>query len=109
MEFQRVYEALEVGRKAIAGGLANSEKIIQIMHDHLNPSAMKYFSLKYIKIAKPLDFEEPTEIDIPLIMHIVVSDGPKNYFEGHYLRSQTDLMNAPETIWLDDYYPPFKE
>ncbi|MBP9846928.1 MAG: pantoate--beta-alanine ligase [Saprospiraceae bacterium] len=109
LEFQRVYEALEVGRKAIANGLTNSEKIIKIMHDHLSPSAMKYFSLKYIKIAKPLDFEEPSEIDIPLIMHIVVSDGPKNYFEGHYIRSQSDLINGPDTIWLDDHYPPFKE
>lgn len=106
-EFGRVYQALEDGRKAMAAGVADAKKIVDVMLDTLSPATLKYFTVKYVKVAKPLDFIEPEKADLPIILHIVVTDGPKNYFEGHLLRTHEDLMNGPPTIWLDDDYPPF--
>jgi len=108
IEFSRVYSALEIGRKAISDGITDSKKIITIMKHHLNSEKMKYFKLKYIKLANPTDFIEHDIINVPIIIHIVLTDGQKNYFEGHFIKSEKDLIHGPETIWLDSQYPPFK-
>lgn len=104
-EFKRVYLALEEGRKIIASGFTEADEIINKMRKLLNPESFKYFTLKYIKLADPNDLTEPKIVSLPLIIHIVLSDGEKNYFEGHLIQSHKELINGPETIWLEDDFP----
>ena len=54
---------------------------------------LKYFSIEYIKIAKPEDFIEPDEITLPIIFHVDLTDGKKRYFDGLYLRNKEELEN----------------
>ncbi|CAI1900529.1 Pantothenate synthetase [Serratia quinivorans] len=104
-EFQRVYQTLEEGRKIISSGVTDAETIIARMKDFLNPDSFSFFKLKYIKLADPRDLTEPKVISVPVIIHIVLSDTEKNYFEGFLIRSQQELTEGPETIWLEDEYP----
>lgn len=108
-EFNRAYHALDAGRKLMASGLRDSKQLIESMRNVIDESSLNHFKLQYIKIAKPVDFVEPDIIDIPAIFQIVMALGDRNWFEGFYLRSDHELYNGPETIWLDDMYPIFNK
>lgn len=105
LEFQRIYQALEQGRNIVASGITEAKDIIDKVTSFLNPQSFKYFTLKYIKLAEPLDLTEPKKVSVPFIIHIVVTDGEKNYFEGHLIQSEKELHEGPATIWLKDEYP----
>ncbi|WP_241169978.1 pantoate--beta-alanine ligase [Serratia marcescens] len=104
-EFQRVYQTLEEGRKVIASGITRSEKVIEHMRKFLSPESFRFFSLKYIKLADPKDLTEPKVVSLPIIMHIVLNDEEKNYFEGYLIQTQQELTEGPATIWLEEEYP----
>lgn len=104
-EFQRAYQTLEKGRKIIASGVTKAETIISEMRSFLNPESFRFFTLKYIKLADPMDLTEPEVVSLPIIMHIVLSDEDKNYFEGYLIQTQQELMEGPATIWLEEEYP----
>lgn len=106
-EFNRAYHALDAGRKLMASGTRNSQHLIEAMRHVIDEPSLKHFKLQYIKVAKPVDFVEPDTADIPAIFQIVMALGDRNWFEGFYLRSEQELQNGPETIWLDDMYPIF--
>lgn len=108
-EFTRLNEACEKGRKALLNGETNANKIKNIIKEELTKEPLKYFSIEYIKIAKPLDFTEPEEITLPIIFHVDLTDGKKMYFDGLFLRNEEELRNGPPVIWLDDDYPPYLE
>ncbi len=106
-EFERLHHACEAGRKALLNGETNSERIKQIIIDEIDDSTMKHFKVEYVKIAKPLDFEEPDEITLPIIFHVDLTDGKKMYFDGLFIRNDEELKNGTPIIWLEDNYPPF--
>lgn len=108
LEFNRAYHALEAGRKFMADGCTNSKELIVTMLNTLDPQSLKYFNLQYIKVAKPLDFVEPEDAEVPIIFQIVMKLGERNWFESFFLRTEKELQEGPETIWLDAFYPPFK-
>jgi len=108
-EFRRLSDATEKARKALLEGETSSEKLKNIMKEEITKEPLKYFKLEYIKIAKPLDFVEPEEVTLPIIFHIDMNDGNKNYFDGLYIRNEEELKNGPPVIWLEDEYPPFKK
>lgn len=108
-EFRKLSDATEKARKALLAGETDSEKLKNIMKEEITKTPLKYFKLEYIKIAKPLDFVEPEKVTLPIIFHIDMNDGNKNYFDGLYIRNEEELRNGPPVIWLDDEYPPFKK
>lgn len=108
-EFKRLSDATEKARKALLNGENNAQKLKQIMIDEITSKPLKYFNLEYVKIAKPLDFVEPEFVTLPIIFHIDMNDGNKNYFDGLYIRNEEELRDGPPVIWLDDEYPPFEK
>lgn len=106
-EFRRLNEACEKARKALLSGETNANKIKDIIKNEITREPLKYFSIEYIKIAKPLDFTEPEEITLPIIFHVDLTDGKKMYFDGLFIRNEDELKNGPPVIWLDEEYPPF--
>ena len=106
-EFRRLNEACEKGRKALLNGETNANKIKDIIRNEIIREPLKYFSIEYIKVAKPLDFTEPEEITLPIIFHVDLTDGKKMYFDGLFIRNEEELKNGPPVIWLDEEYPPF--
>jgi len=108
-EFKRLSDAVEVARKALLNGETNAEKLKTLIRNEITKEPLEYFKLEYVKIAKPLDFVEPEEVTLPIIFHVDMNDGKKNYFDGLYIRSEEELRNGPPVIWLDDEFPPFKE
>lgn len=108
-EFKRLSDATEMARKALANGETNAERLKNIMIEEITKKPLKYFKLEYVKIAKPQDFIEPERVTLPIIFHVDMNDGTKNYFDGLYIRNEEELKNGPPVIWLEDEYPPFKE
>lgn len=106
-EFRRLNEACEKARKALLNGETNANKIKNIIKNEITKEPLKYFSIEYIKVAKPLDFTEPEEITLPIIFHVDLTDGKKMYFDGLFIRNEDELKNGPPVIWLDEEYPPF--
>ena len=106
-EFRRLNEACEKARKALLNGETNANKIKEIIKNEITREPLKYFSIEYIKVAKPLDFTEPEKITLPIIFHVDLTDGKKMYFDGLFIRNEDELKNGPPVIWLDDEYPPF--
>ena len=106
-EFRRLNEACEKARKALLNGETNANKIKDIIRNEITREPLKYFSIEYIKVAKPLDFTEPEEITLPIIFHVDLTDGKKMYFDGLFIRNEDELKNGPPVIWLDEEYPPF--
>lgn len=106
-EFRRLNEACEKARKALLNGETNANKIKDIIRNEITREPLKYFSIEYIKVAKPLDFTEPEEITLPIIFHVDLTDGQKMYFDGLFIRNEEELKNGPPVIWLDEEYPPF--
>lgn len=106
-EFRRLNEACEKARKALLNGETNANKIKDIIRNEITREPLKYFSIEYIKVAKPLDFTEPEEITLPIIFHVDLTDGKKMYFDGLFIRNEDELRNGPPVIWLDEEYPPF--
>lgn len=106
-EFRRLNEACEKARKALLNGETNANKIKAIIKNEITREPLKYFSIEYIKVAKPLDFTEPEEITLPIIFHVDLTDGKKMYFDGLFIRNEDELKNGPPVIWLDEEYPPF--
>ena len=105
-EFRRLNEACEKARKALLNGETNANKIKDIIRNEITREPLKYFSIEYIKVAKPLDFTEPEEITLPIIFHVDLTDGKKMYFDGLFIRNEEELKNGPPVIWLDEEYPP---
>ena len=106
-EFRRLNEACEKARKALLNGETNANKIKDIIRNEITREPLKYFSIEYIKVAKPLDFTEPEEITLPIIFHVDLTDGKKMYFDGLFIKNEEELKNGPPVIWLDEEYPPF--
>ena len=106
-EFRRLNEACEKARKALLNGETNANRIKDIIKNEITKEPLKYFSIEYIKVAKPLDFTEPEEITLPIIFHVDLTDGKKMYFDGLFIRNEEELKNGPPVIWLDEEYPPF--
>ena len=106
-EFRRLNEACEKARKALLNGETNANRIKDIIKKEITKEPLKYFSIEYIKVAKPLDFTEPEEITLPIIFHVDLTDGKKMYFDGLFIRNEDELRNGPPVIWLDEEYPPF--
>ena len=106
-EFRRLNEACEKARKALLNGETNANKIKDIIRNEITREPLKYFSIEYIKVAKPLDFTEPEEITLPIIFHVDLTDSKKMYFDGLFIRNEEELKNGPPVIWLDEEYPPF--
>ena len=106
-EFRRLNEACEKARKALLNGETNANRIKDIIKNEITKEPLKYFSIEYIKVAKPLDFTEPEEITLPIIFHVDLTDGKKMYFDGLFIRNEDELRNGPPVIWLDEEYPPF--
>ena len=106
-EFRRLNEACEKARKALLNGETNANEIKDIIRNEITREPLKYFSIEYIKVAKPLDFTEPEQITLPIIFHVDLTDGKKMYFDGLFIRNEEELKNGPPVIWLDEEYPPF--
>lgn len=106
-EFRRLNEACEKARKALLNGETNANKIKDIIRNEITREPLKYFSIEYIKVAKPLDFTEPEEITLPIIFHVDLTDSKKMFFDGLFIRNEEELKNGPPVIWLDEEYPPF--
>lgn len=106
-EFNRASQALEKARLCMVDGVRNSTELVELMRDSIDEQSLQHFKLKYIKVAKPKDFVESTKVEIPTILQIVMDLNGRNWFEGYYLRTDEELHNGPETIWLNDTYPKF--
>ena len=104
-EVAGVYSALERGRKLLATGERRVAVLIDAMRDELNPAAMRHFRECYIKIVEPVDFTEPEQVSLPCVLHIVLTNGIINHFDGLLLRTQKGLAEGPQTIWLDAAWP----
>ncbi len=104
-EIAQVYGALEAGRAAIAAGERQSAAVISTISAFLHAAPLEHFKECYIKIAEPLDFTEPDTVSLPLILHIVVTDGQINHFDGMLLRSEQDLYDGPPVVWIDEEWP----
>ena len=108
-EFNRAYYALEAARKSMMNGVRSTDELINIMRDIINETTLQHFKLQYIKITDPNGFSEPDTIEVPAIFQIVMALGDRNWFEGFYLRTEKELNEGPETIWLDAMYPDFSD
>ncbi|HET6583350.1 MAG TPA: pantoate--beta-alanine ligase [Nannocystaceae bacterium] len=102
-EVASVYRALDAGRAAIAAGERSSARVIAAMTDAL---ALRKFRVLYVKLAEPAQFHEPEVVpDGDVVLHIVVTNGTINHFDGFLLRSDDDRRSGPEWIWLADEWP----
>jgi pantoate--beta-alanine ligase len=100
-EVARVYQALVAGRETLRGGERRAVAVIAAMRAVLHSPPLQIFRECYVKIAEPLDFTEPDEVTLPCILHIVVTDGAINHFDGLLLRCTDDVRTGPPMCWLD--------
>lgn len=104
-EVAHVYKSVEAGRRAIAAGERRSKKIIDLVFTELNSLPLTHMRVHYVKIARPRDFSEPEEITLPFILHVVVTNGTINHFDGIFIRDENELQEGPDVIWLNEEWP----
>lgn len=109
MEVARIYQAVEEGRKLAAMGERNRTSIVNAISKYLDRPGLEHFKVNYIKVAQPEDFDEPDIFSLPFVIQVLITDGVKNYFDGHYIKSEEDLHNGPPVIWVKEAHPPFKK
>lgn len=102
-EVASVYRALHAAREEIARGTRDAHRVLARAKEALT---LDRFRLCYAKLAEPRDFSEPDEVpESGCILHLVVTNGVINHFDGFLLRSEDDVRSGPETIWLDEHFP----
>ena len=104
-EVAHIYRSIEAGRRAIADGEYRAKEIIDLVFAELNSLPLVILRVSYIKIARPQDFTEPKKITLPFILHVVVTNGNNNYFDGILIRNEKELQEGPDVIWLDEEWP----
>jgi pantoate--beta-alanine ligase len=102
-EVASVYAALEAGRRLLAGGERRSGAVIEHIRGALR---LEQFRLCYVKLAAAHDFTEPEQVpNESIILHVVITNGEINHFDGLLLRSDHDRSAGPPMIWLDQEWP----
>ncbi|HET6582912.1 MAG TPA: pantoate--beta-alanine ligase, partial [Nannocystaceae bacterium] len=89
VELESVYAALQRARCEIAAGERRAAVVLAAARRELRLSA---FELCYAKAALAADFTEPAELgELPLILHIVVTNGTIHHFDGLLLADERAL------------------
>lgn len=104
LEVEKVYFIIEQAREAIKNGERNTKSIINFISGFLKES-FHTFKIIYINLVDPDTFSPLELIKLPFILHVVITDGNINHFDGIYVRSIDDLCNGVNTIWLDSERP----
>lgn len=104
-EVAHVYAAIEIGRRAIASGERRASIIIDLVRHEIERLPLSIFKISYVKLVEPQDFLEPSEIEVPFILHIAITNGKINHFDGILIRTDEELRLGTETLWLDLEWP----
>jgi pantoate--beta-alanine ligase len=104
-EVAHVYKAVELGRRAVAAGERRSERIVELVRAELERLPLSLFRICYVKLAEPQDFLEPAEVTLPFILHVVVTNGTINHFDGLFIRDEKELLDGPDVLWLEEEWP----
>lgn len=99
-EVGAVYRALETGRALIAAGEKDTACIVAAMRNVLDAN-LRTFRLLYLTVVDVDRFAPMRRIQLPFILHCAITDGALSHFDGLYIRSERDLAESPEVIWID--------
>jgi pantoate--beta-alanine ligase len=94
-----VYQGLSKAREMIFAGERQSRTVIGFLSDFYGAS-VKTFDVKYITVVAAGDFQPITQIALPFIVHVCISDGKTTHFDGLPILTDSDLSKGPETIWV---------
>lgn len=100
-EVGAVYDALERGRVAVRTGETCAGNVLSIVRSHLE-EAMTSFRLLYLTVVDAEEFGPIEEVSLPFVLHCAVTDGTLTHFDGLCIRTQQELENSPEVLWLDE-------
>jgi len=100
-EVEKVYPAIEKARKMIKNGEINTKNIINFISSFLKKH-FSMFEIVYITLVDPDTFLPLDLVKLPFILHIVITNGNINHFDGIYVRTIEELYNGVDTIWLDN-------
>jgi pantothenate synthetase len=100
-DLQGVYQVLQTARELIGSGETNSNKIVKSMLSSYDKLSSGSFKVGYVKVVCAETFEDLETIKIPFVIHMVVTNGTINCFDGVLVRDDTDLHSGPPVIWLD--------
>jgi pantoate--beta-alanine ligase len=98
-EVGTVYHALESGRRAILAGITDTGTILSGIREHLDKS-LSTFDIVYLTLVDATDFHPIGSARLPFILHCAISDGSLTHFDGLCIRSDDELTNSPEVIWI---------
>ena len=104
-EVAHVYKAINIGRRSVANGERRSDRIIELVRAELERLPLSIFRICYVKLAEPQDFLEPPEITLPFILHVVITNGKINHFDGVFIRDEKELYDGPDVLWLEEEWP----
>ena len=94
-----VYQGLDQARKMVYAGEKQADKILNFLNAFYEAN-IKNFEVKYVTIVAASDFQPVTEIELPFIIHVCISDGTTTHFDGMPILNEKDLTDGPQTVWI---------
>lgn len=99
-EVGAVYDALNLGREAAAGGETDPHELIAIMRQHLDTS-LSSFRLLYLTVVDTESFAPVDSVRLPFVLHCAIADDTLTHFDGLCIRTADELLHGPDVIWVD--------
>ncbi|MET8779035.1 pantoate--beta-alanine ligase [Nocardia sp. NPDC004654] len=99
-EVGAVYWALESGRRAILAGTTDTDTLLAGIREHL-ANNLSTFDIVYLTLVDATDFHPIESARLPFILHCAITDGSLTHFDGLCIRTNDELTNSPEAIWLE--------
>lgn len=98
-EVGAVYHALESGRRLICDGETKPTIIVDAVREQLE-AALMTFQILYVTVVDAETFAPLDRAKLPCILHVAITDGTIAHFDGLCLRTEQELAESPEMIWI---------
>jgi pantoate--beta-alanine ligase len=100
-DLESVYLALQSALQLLRQGERRSSEVIKTVIGEFEDRSGGAFRIGYVKVVSADTFEDVERIELPCIVHVVVTNGLINCFDGLLLRDEHDLTDGPPVVWLD--------
>jgi pantoate--beta-alanine ligase len=98
-EVGSLYDALEGARQLIASGQRDAHAVTTAMGTHL-AERLSTFRVLYTAVVDAETFAPLARVRLPCVLHIAITDGVITHFDGLCLRTEDELENSTEVIWI---------
>lgn len=102
-EVAGVHAALQSARELVAAGQRDPAAVAAHLEGRIR-DRLRTFELVYATVVDAAEFADlglSGRVALPFVLHACVRRGGLHHFDGLLVRSERDLAEGPETIWIE--------